>query len=60
MIKYYNSLGEYWKSIWVSRPTITKRYENWDTELRLVPKGVKYYEIDKEAVVKEYILRLTK
>lgn len=58
MIKYYNSLKEYAESEWICRQNASKKYKNWDTELQLVPEGVKYYEIDKEAVVREFMNKL--
>ncbi|MCP4523274.1 MAG: hypothetical protein GY828_03575 [Candidatus Gracilibacteria bacterium] len=60
MIKTYKSIKEYAEAKGVSRQTMAKRYKNNLTELREVPKGAKYYEIDKEAVIAEYISNLTK
>ena len=59
MIKAYKSIKEYAEAKWISRQTMSKRYKNNLTELVEVPKGVKYYEIDKEAVIAEYIKSLS-
>ena len=59
MIKYYKNIKDYANSKWIHRDTASKRLKNWLTGLQLVPKGVKYYEIDKEAVIAEYIKSLS-
>ena len=60
MIKFYQYIKDCAKHKNISPITLTKRIDNWEIELIRIPKGMKFYELDKEAIVKEYILSLTK
>lgn len=55
MIKTYKSITEYAKANWICRQTASKNYKNWLTELIKIQKGMNYIEVDKNAVIKEFI-----
>lgn len=43
----------------VTTRTIATRIKNLTLEVHKVPKGMKYYQIDKEAIIADYIKSLT-
>ena len=57
MIKTYKTLTEYAKANWICRQTASKNYKNWLTELIKIQKGMNYIEVDKNAVIKEFIIK---
>lgn len=60
MIKTYKSIKDYAETKWICSKTASKKIKNWLVEVFEVPKGAKYYEIDKEAIISEYIKNLEK
>ena len=60
MIKTYTSIKEYSEIHSIDPKTASKRIRNNLVEVFEVPKGVKYYEIDKGAIIAEYINNLIK
>ena len=59
MIKTYKTLQEYAKAIKKNRNKVGKDYKNWLTELIKIEKGMNYIEVDKSAVIAEYISKLS-
>lgn len=60
MIKFYKNMKDYAEYKDIHRDTASKRLKNSLVEVFEVPKGMKYYEIDKEQIIKEYIESLWK
>ena len=60
MIKFYQYVKDYAKDAWIHRDTATKRIKNWTVQLIRIPKGVKYYIIDKEDIAREHFSNLNK
>lgn len=60
MIKFYKNKKEYAEVNWIHRDTASKRIKYMIVEVHKVPKGMNYIEIDKEAIIAEYINKLNK
>ncbi len=58
MIKFYKNITDYADQKDISTKTASKRIKNNLVEVFEVPKGMKYYEIDKNAILAEYIKSL--
>lgn len=54
MIKFYKNNKHYAECKWIHRDTASKRIKNWLVEVFEVPKGMKYYEVDKQAIIDEH------
>lgn len=55
MIKFHKDNNELAALYGVHRDSIARRIKKWTLEVYPVPKGMKYYEIDMEAIIKDYI-----
>lgn len=51
MIKFYKNFTEYADEKDICTKTASKRIKNWLVEVFEVPKGMKYYEIDKQEII---------
>ena len=60
VIKFYKNITDYADQENISTKTASKRIKNNLVEVFEVPKGMKYYEVDKSAIVAEYINNLSK
>ena len=60
MIKTYKSLTEYWQAHWLYRQKASQNYKNWLTELIKIEKGMNYIEVDKEAIIAQHMINITK
>ena len=60
MIKFYKNITDYADQENISTKTASKRIKNNLVEVFEVPKGMKYYEVDKNAIIAEYINNLSK
>lgn len=52
MIKFYKTLKEYAEAEWVSEKTASRRLKN-QAWIACIPKKVKYYEVDRNAVIQD-------
>ena len=60
MIKTYKTIKEYAEFHKIDPFTASKRIKNWTAEMIEIPKGTKYCQIDKEAIIAEYINKLNR
>jgi hypothetical protein len=60
MIKFYKYRKDFAPDEWVTRQTSAKRWNNNTSELVEIPKGMRYFKIDKGAIIAEYINKLQK
>ncbi len=60
MIKFYKNITYYAEIENISTKNASKRIKNNLVEVFEIPKGMKYYKIDKNAIIAEYINNLNK